>query len=238
MSIRFQNHLLKFSRRSFLKAGAVSAIASSSLRSWGEASIPRASVGNSNADFLNGAIEAGRWIRSAEKKSAQGNYWLPEPDHQEKVVTISPINGIYSGGAGIVLFFLQLAKATGDSSYLDDARKGADFLSVTWQDLPAKELLPGTNLSFYTGRGGIAFVLAETWKATGETKYRDAALAATQSIASQAKPVGNGVAWSASPSIIADGGVILYLLYAARAFDKEEYRALAAKAGDRLLELG
>jgi lantibiotic modifying enzyme len=238
MSIRFQSHLLKVSRRAFLQTGAVGVIASSSLRSWGEASIPRASVANSNADFLNGAIEAGRWIRSAEKKSDQGNYWLPEPDHPEKSVTISPINGIYSGGAGVVLFFLQLAKATGDSSYLDDARRGADFLVVTWQNLPAKELLPGTNLSFYTGRAGVAFVLAETWKATGDTKYRDAAVAATQSIASQAKPSGKGVAWSASPGIIADGSIILYLLYAARAFNKEEYRALAAKAGDRLLELG
>jgi rhamnogalacturonyl hydrolase YesR len=111
-------------------------------------------------------------------------------------------------------------------------------LFVTWQNLPAKELLPGTNLSFYTGRAGVAFALAETWKATGDTKYRDAAVAATQSIASQAKPSGKGVAWSASPGIIADGSIILYLLYAARAFNKEEYRALAAKAGDRLLELG
>jgi lantibiotic modifying enzyme len=238
MSIRFHSHLLKVSRRSFLQTGAVSAIATSSLLSWGETAFTGATVANSNADFLNGAIEAARWIRSAEKESAQGNYWLPEPDHPEKVVTVSPINGIYSGGAGVVLFFLQLAKATDDPSYLGDARRGADFLVATWQDLPAKELLPGTSLSFYTGRAGVAFVLAEIWKATGETKYRDAALAATQSIAAQAKLSGKGVAWSASPGIIADGSVILYLLYAARTFDQEQYRALAAKAGERLLELG
>jgi hypothetical protein len=70
--------------------------------------------------------------------------------------------------------------------------RGADFLISTWHDAPAKELLPGTNLSFYTGRAGVAFVLAEAWKATGETKYPDAAVAATQSIAAQAKPSGNG----------------------------------------------
>ena len=230
--------MLKISRRAFLQTGAVSAIASSTPRSWGEASVPRATVANSDGDFLSGAIEAARWIRSAEKESDQGTYWLPEPDHPEKAVTVSPINGIYSGGAGVVLFFLQLAKATGDPSYLDDARRGTDFLVSTWHDSPAKELLPGTSLSFYTGRAGVAFVLAETWKATSEIKYRDAALAATQSIASQAKPSGNGVGWSASPGIIADGSVILYLLYAARTFDKEEYRALASRAGERLLELG
>ncbi|WP_158791963.1 lanthionine synthetase LanC family protein [Granulicella sp. L60] len=238
MSTRFHSHLLKITRRAFLQTGAVSAIASSSLHSWGEASAPRASVANSNGDFFNGAIEAARWIRSAEKESAQGKYWLPEPDHPEKAVTVSPINGIYSGAAGVVLFFLQLTKATGDPSFLGDARRGADFLVATWQESPAKELLPGTGLSFYTGRAGVAFVLAETWKSTGEAKYRNAALAATQSIAAQAKPAGNGVAWSTSPGIIADGSVILYLLYAARTFNDEQYRALATKAGAYLLELG
>jgi lantibiotic modifying enzyme len=237
MSTNFYSHSAKVSRRRFLQTSALSAIAGSSLTSWGEASVPQAGIASSNAAFLNGAIEAARWIRSAERESSQGNYWLPEPDHPEKAVTVSPINGIYSGSAGVVLFFLQLAKATGDASYLVDARRGADFLLSTWHDAPAKELLPGTNLSFYTGRAGVAFVLAEAWKATGETKYRDAAVAATQSIAAQARPSGNGVAWSASPGIIADGGVVLYLLYAADAFDQEEYRALAARAGDHFVEL-
>jgi lantibiotic modifying enzyme len=239
MSIRFRSNLVKVSRRAFLQTGAVSAIASSSsLLSWAETTVPTGTAAHSNADFLNGAIEGARWIRSAEKESARGSYWLPEPDHPEKAVTVSPINGIYSGGAGVVLFFLQLAKATGDASYLGDAKRGADFLVATWQDSPAKELLPGTGLSFYTGRAGVAFVLAETWKSTGETKYRDAALEETQSIASQARPSGNGIAWSVSPGIIADGSVVLYLLYAARTFNQKEFRALAPRAGERLLELG
>jgi lantibiotic modifying enzyme len=237
MSTNFHGRSLKVSRRRFLQTGALSAIAGSSLTSWGEASVPQAGIASSNTAFLNGAIEAARWIRSAERESSQGNYWLPEPDHPEKAVTVSPINGIYSGSAGVVIFFLQLAKATGDASYLVDVRRGADFLVATWRDAPAKERLPGTKLSFYTGHAGVAFVLAEVWKATGDTKYRDAALSATQSIADQAKPSGKGVAWSPSPGIIADGSVILYLLYAARTFDQDEYRTLAARAGEHLVEL-
>jgi len=232
----------KLSRRVFLKTtGALSAAVSTSLVSWGATATtvaPKIGVSSTNAEFLNGALEAARWIRSAERDTAHGRYWLPEPDHPEKTSTVSPVNGIYSGSAGVVLFFLQLANATGDQSYLEDAKKGADFLVATWRDLPAeKERVPGTNLSFYNGLSGVAFVLTETWKTTGGVQYKDAALLATEYLADAAKPSGAGVAWSRSPGIIGDGSIILYLLYAARAFDRDRYRTLAASGGEHLLEL-
>lgn len=117
----------RLSRRLFLQTGALSAAVANSFVSWGTTVVPKTRISDRNADFLNGALEAARWIRSAEKDSAQGCYWLPGPDHPEKGTTVSPVNGIYGGSAGIVLFFLQVAKATGDSSYLEDATKGADF---------------------------------------------------------------------------------------------------------------
>jgi len=211
-----------------------------SIAAWGETASPTVTVKalEINPGLLKGALESARWIRSAARNTDQGRYWLPEPDHPEKAITVSPANGIYSGSAGIVLFFLQLAKATDDPSYLEDARRGADFLAATWHDLPAgKERIPGTNLSFYNGLSGVAFVLTETWKTTGIQKYKDAALAATQTLAEAAKPAGAGVAWSQSPGIIGDGSVILYLLYAARAFDRDAYRAVASRGGEHLLEL-
>jgi lantibiotic modifying enzyme len=229
---------VRLSRRVFLQTSALSAAVGTSLVSWGAEVTPKAQISDSNADLLSGALEAARWIRSVEKDSPQGRYWLPEPDHPEKATTVSPVNGIYSGSAGIVLFFLQLAKATGDPSYLVDAKMGAEFLVATWRDLSIeKERLSGMNLSFYNGLSGVTFVLTETWKATGENKYREAALLATQLIADAAKPSRTGVAWSLSPGIIGDGSVILYLLYAARALERNEYRALARRGGEHLLEL-
>jgi lantibiotic modifying enzyme len=229
---------LKVSRRVFLQTSALSVAVGTPLLSWGGTVTSKASIGNSKEDFLEGALEAGRWIRSAQKDSAQGRYWLPEPDHPEKATTVSPINSVYSGSAGIVLFFLQLAKATGDSTYLEDAKTGADYLVGTWPNLSVgNERLPGTNLSFYNGLSGVAFVLTETWKTTGDPRYRQAALLATQALAKAAKPSRGGVAWSESPGIVADGSVIMYLLYAARAFECEEYRELAVAGGRRLVEL-
>src|SRR5882757_11110285 len=131
---------IKLSRRTFLQTtGALSAAVSTSLVSWGATATtvaPKIGVSSTNAEFLNGALEAARWIRSAERDTAHGRYWLPEPGHPEKTSTVSPVNGIYSGSAGIVLFFLQLASATGDPSYLEDAKRGADFLMATWRNLP------------------------------------------------------------------------------------------------------
>jgi hypothetical protein len=82
---------------------------------------------------------------------------------------------------------------------------------------------------------GVAFVLNEAAKATNNSKYLDAARAATDVIVQAAKPLGAGVAWSNAAGIAGDGGIILYLLYAAREFHNPGYLALAEKAGDRIL---
>ncbi len=107
-------------------------------------------------------------------------------------------------------------------------------------DKPGEGLLsgPGLNLAFYGGLSGVAFVLNEAGKATKNGKYRDAARAATDYIVQAAKPAGAGLAWSGAPGIAADGSIVLYLLYAAQEFQNVQYRDVAERAGDRILELG
>jgi lantibiotic modifying enzyme len=92
------------------------------------------------------------------------------------------------------------------------------------------------NLALYGGLAGLAFVLNETGKATGDAKYREAARAATDAIVRAAKPAGSGVAWADVPGIAADGSVLLYLLYAAKEFQDDNYRRTAELAGNRILE--
>ncbi len=107
----------KLSRRSFLATGAITAAIAPTLSAWSEPTGRVAAVPSTNTvDYLAGANDAAAWIRSAQRTTPEGLRWFPEPDHPEKLTTISPINGIYSGGAGVVLFFLELAAATGDAS--------------------------------------------------------------------------------------------------------------------------
>lgn len=189
--------------------------------------------------FLAGAQAAAAWIRSTAQPTEHGLTWLPDPDQPQLSATISAPQTIYSGNAGTVLFLLELAQATGDSSYLAEARRGADQIAATWREvLTFKSLiaLENANLAFGFGLSGTAFVLAQAWLATNEPRYREAALAITQQIVEAARPSGDGVAWIGAASAgLGDGAIILYLLWAARTFGDPSLTALAARAGEPIL---
>jgi rhamnogalacturonyl hydrolase YesR len=191
-------------------------------------------------DYLEAAEQAARWIRSAQVSKEAGIAWLAEPDHPG-ATAVGPDNTIYSGSAGTVLFFLELAAATGNQSYLEDAKRGADYLAASWKRLPGSQgasLLQDRGLSFDQGVAGTAFALAETWKATKVPAYRDAALQATRALADSAVVAGDGVEWLPSPAVGLGGGIVLYLLYAAHTFNQDDLLQLATRGGHRIVQLG
>jgi len=231
--------VLGITRRSFLRGGTLTALGLPTLRGGAETTRSAQANFKPSADLLTASVQTASWVRSAERKTPQGSFWLPEPDHPEKLTTISPAQGFYSGSAGTLLFFLQLGKATQDRSYLEDARRAADYLASTWREADEAAQLPAARrYSFYNGLAGTAFALTETWKATGDARYKDAAIAITDKLVEAAQPAGAGIAWSNSPGVGADGGVVLYLLYAANALGRGDYRIVAKKAGERITELG
>jgi lantibiotic modifying enzyme len=193
-------------------------------------------------DYLAAAESAARWIRATARPAAHGLIWLPDPDRPERPATITAPATIYSGNAGIVLFFLELAAATGDASYLVEARRGADQIAATWRETmehPALINIENAELAFNMGLSGTAFVLGNVWHATQEARYRDAALEITRHIVQAARPVEGGVEWIGAASAgLGDGAIVLYLLWAAEAFDDPGLRELAARAGERIVEVG
>lgn len=192
-------------------------------------------------DFIAAAVDAARWIRSTARETAHGLVWLPDPDQPERDATVTAPATIYSGNAGIVLFFLELADATGDSTYVDDARRGADQIAATWRDvLDFTFLIPldNINLDFNHGLTGTAFTLAHVWRATGDTAYRDAALEITRHVVAAATTTNGTVSWTGAPSAaLGDGSIALYLLWAAREFDDPALRDLARRSGEHTLAL-
>ena len=232
----------RVTRRGFLGSSMVAGMALP-LSAVNAAAEPATAQGPAaaNNQYLFAAVQAARWIRGARVQKQNGVAWLPDPDHADKTVTEGPDNTIYSGSAGIVLFFLELARATGDVSYLHDASLGADYLAASWQRLPGAQkgsFLPDQGLSFDLGLAGAAFALAETWKASGRSEYRDAAVAASLALVNYARPAGAGVEWLPSPAVGLGGGIVLYLLYAARTFHHDDWMKLATRAGDRIVQLG
>ncbi|MFN8439468.1 MAG: hypothetical protein U0175_01770 [Caldilineaceae bacterium] len=190
---------------------------------------------------LTTATEAARWIRSTAQRTEHGLVWLPDPDQPQRTATLSAPATIYSGNAGIILFFLELARATEDVSYLDDAKLGADQLVATWRDVitfPAFLKIENLHLTFNTGLAGTAFVLAQVWQATDAAIYRETAWSITQHIVAAARPVGDAIEWIGATSAgLGDGAIILYLLWAARFFQDASLLTVASRAGRRIVEM-
>ncbi len=117
------------------------------------ASTPSGSPGvgqESGARYLGAARGAATWVRSVAVTTNR----LP------------PCRARPPPGR-VVLFFLELARATGDRSYLDDAARGAETVMA----LATRE----SGCGLWEGLAGSAFVLQETAKATGDRRFADGA---------------------------------------------------------------
>src|ERR1700733_15035539 len=105
-------------RRSWMKTGAAVVAAVPTIQGNATATQSEAS----SQDYLQASKEAARWITASAQTTSQGAHWLVEPDHPERAVAPPEQLGLYSGNAGVVLFLLQLAKATGDNTYQEHAK--------------------------------------------------------------------------------------------------------------------
>src|SRR5258706_8566513 len=128
------------------------------------------------------AREAAAWIRLHAIATRDGLTWPGTPGDRESIST-----SLYSGSSGVVLFFLELARATGDVSYLADARGGADHLLT--------ELETEGDCGLYTGLAGIGTALRRAYEATGDARYRDGARRCIALLRERALRAGRGIEW-------------------------------------------
>ncbi|SDK63659.1 Lanthionine synthetase C-like protein [Nonomuraea maritima] len=178
---------------------------------------------------LAAAVMAGRWIRSAAADDEHGRRWQANPDPRgNSAVTPEPWS-LYSGSAGIVLFFLELAAATGQETYLEDAREGARRLAATWRRQQ--------DLTLYHGLTGVMIALMEAGWTLGEAAFEAEAAAIADEIVRRGGELGDGVQWSGDPAQRGEGGVILGLLRAAAHLGDPAYEAAAVEAGRRIARL-
>lgn len=183
--------------------------------------------------WLDAAVKAARWIHSTRIETPDGLLWPGGPERPEGA-NASP--ELYTGTSGVVLFFVELARVTGDELWLQEAASGADWLIAS---LPSALDSRQAQAGLYTGVPGIGLAIHQVAKATGNEKYRRGAERCLDLVHSAAKPAGAGVEWDPGLDIIAgSAGTILYLLHMARELDRPASRELALKAGMRLAELG
>jgi lantibiotic modifying enzyme len=194
-------------------------------------SLDRIRASSARADSpLTAAILAGRWIRSAAADDEHGRRWLANPDpHGGSAVTSAPWS-LYSGAAGVVLFFLELAAATGHEAYLEDARQGARRLAATWREKQ-------DDLSLYHGLTGTMVALMEAGWVLGDGAFEAEAAAIADVIVRRGRESEGGVGWSRDPAQRGEGGIILGLLRAAAHLGVPAYEEAAVEAGLRIARL-
>ncbi|HSR53782.1 MAG TPA: lanthionine synthetase LanC family protein, partial [Acidobacteriota bacterium] len=183
--------------------------------------------------YLRTALQAGDWLKSQRIASEHGSLWVIDPADPKRSAT-----NLYSGSAGIVLYFLERYQLTGEEDSLKIALSGADYLMATLPSRPE-----GVQAGLYTGISGVGFVLLETHRVSGRDKYLEGARIVLHLLEESAQEVGRGenkgVQWNSVTDIIGgSAGTGLFLLYAARSLESPSARRLAERAGQRLLESG
>ncbi len=175
--------------------------------------------------YLKAAEEAARWIAASVVENEHGRVWPGVPGDLRTIG-----NTLYSGTPGVVLFLLELYDATGDETYLAEARSGADYLLAT---------LPEERFSgLYVGVSGIGFALHQMLEATREVKYREGVDRCVAHLKERGEESGRGVEWTDTTDIISGtAGTGLFLLDLFRERGEAELIDLASRAGYRLREL-
>ena len=177
--------------------------------------------------YLDTAVDAGRWIRSTAIVDEHGLAWPADPSDPKSISS-----SLYSGSSGVVLFFLELSRATGDPSWLEDAKRGADRLIATLPDH-----IEGEACGLYTGVAGIGFVLEEVHRATGDARYRAGAELCVRLIEQAMRETERTASWSTTNDIISgSAGIGLFLLYASGRMNDPRAMECAWKTGCGLLD--
>jgi lantibiotic modifying enzyme len=178
--------------------------------------------------YFDAALGAARWLRATAIVTPTGTSWPAVPP-DAKTVQYS----LYTGFPGVILFLIELSRATGDRAWLDLATSGADQLAAALPDEKAGDESTG----LYTGLAGIAYTLEEADRARGEVRYRAAVQKALGTIVTSAREAGAGVEWNDSTDIISgSAGTGLYLLRASRTSGDPAAMKAAILSGRRLLE--
>ncbi len=203
--------------------GAAASVLSASAQT------PRSAV--ASRPYLEAALQTAAWLDSLKIETAHGLTWPVDPKDPTSIT-----HDLYHGTCGIILFHLELYRATGNAKHLATAMQGADDLLAT---LPTEDT--ATEFGLWTGVAGHAYTLGEVFGAGGDHRYRDGFMRCLEIIGHHAHqpPDSNGVEWNDTTDIIrGSAGIGLLLLYASSEFDDRKALGLAQRAGDRLIKLG
>jgi lantibiotic modifying enzyme len=186
----------------------------------------------SYSHYLRAAEKIANWLESSRVEREGGLSWPPDPSQPDELV-----HDLYSGTAGVVLFFSEMAAATSDERYQNLARRGAATL-IREVESSRDE----TPVGLFIGIAGHGYVLTELGMAMHEKAYLDASKTVVEHLGRTAQSVRaelpDAIHWNGITDIIAgSAGIGFFLLDADRRLAHPAALTLATQAGDGLLAM-
>ena len=158
--------------------------------------------GQTNRPYLEKALQTEKWIQSLRVESPQGTTWPITPGDTSRMINL------YSGSAGVILFYLELFQATQDERFLEEAKNGADFLLYY-----LSEREPGyEEIGLYTGLAGICYTLEKVHEVTKTERFKVGLTRYYNLLMSKAKTLDNSIDWGYTDIVYGASGIGLYLL--------------------------
>jgi lantibiotic modifying enzyme len=182
--------------------------------------------------YYDAALKAEKWIAKSAIHYPTGTAWPADPEHPLQIST-----DLYSGSAGVVLFYLELAAATGDREMLELAASGADYLIATLP--PDAKQIDMVGAGLYVGAAGTAYALERVHAATGRAIYMEGAKRAMALVHGAQRAQATGADWNgANDVMVGNAGIGLAMLWAERALNDAQAREAAVQSGRYLVKVG
>jgi len=184
----------------------------------------------SSRPYLDLALRCALWIdKSIHSPSSGRSAWPADPLKPGSIGL-----DFYNGMPGVVYFYANLYRATGDAPWLTKAVEGATYLHEETERLGDK-----VGAGLYTGLAGLAFTHQTVADAGGGAVVAAYARNAARQLAARARAVEDAVEWSDSNDIIGGtAGIGLFLLNASSRWSDKTLADLATRAGRRLIAKG
>ncbi|MFC1587521.1 lanthionine synthetase LanC family protein [Planctomycetota bacterium] len=165
------------------------------------------------------------------------------------------LNNMYGGGSGVVLFYLNLYRVTGDKKYKKICISGADGLLARatveddkffWEETDTgrnDRIYSYVKEGYYTGAAGIGWVLLQVYNEFGGKKYLKGAVGAADWLMDTATVEKDKAKWvdvykrSTTDIIAGNAGIILFFLDLYDSRKNKTHLKFAEKLGNWLIDV-
>lgn len=178
-------------------------------------------------EYLNAALRAEHYIAKFQEEDEDGIYWT-----QNK--KLAPDVKFLTGSAGVLYFYIKLAKVTKEEKYRQIAEKAVQYICRHWNDQLDSDNEENPYAFMHKGlfgTAGTAFALLEAYNEYGAEETRRALSEVGSYYQKNVVRDGQGARWTGRTAYAFDGAIALFLIELYERFHDETIPELLDEVG-------